>query len=132
MARYCATHLVPKRVPPIRANSSQGSVLRVEGDIVDCVDVLVAVRDAVRAVALEREVVLGILCVYVLDGHATLDAPEGKTCVIIRSLTRARHNKYRVALVVWDFTYVMSILIIELLFGCYGCRQNIQTQVNKT
>ena len=52
-------HLVPKRVPAVGADRGQGSVLWVEGDVVDCVDVLVAVRHAVRAVALEREVVLG-------------------------------------------------------------------------
>ena len=75
-------HLIPKRVSPVRANSSQGSVLRVEGNVVDSVDVLIAVRDAVGAVALEREVVLGVLRVHVLDGHAALDAPEGKTCAI--------------------------------------------------
>ena len=51
-----------------------------EGDVVDRVDVLVTVRDAVRPVALEREVVLGVLRVDVLDGHATLDTSEGETC----------------------------------------------------
>lgn len=51
----------------------------VEGNVVDSVDVLVTLVDSVRSVTLEREVVLWVLCVHVLDGHPTLHASQGKS-----------------------------------------------------
>ena len=51
----------------------------VEGDVVDRVDVLEAVGNAVRAVALEGEVVLRVRRVHVLDGHPTLHAAKRET-----------------------------------------------------
>ena len=70
--------LVPEGVPAVRPHGGQGAVHRVEGDVVDGVDVLEALGDAVGAVALEGEVVLGVLRVHVLDGHATLNAAKGE------------------------------------------------------
>lgn len=46
--------------------------------VTDSVDVLDVACGAIRAVTLEGEVVLRVLRIHVVDGHASLDAAQGK------------------------------------------------------
>jgi len=67
---------VPVAEPAVRAHSGERSVMWMEADVVDGEDVLEAVVRAVRAMTFEREVVLRVNGVHVLNGYPALDAAQ--------------------------------------------------------
>ena len=82
---------VPVAVPTVAAGGRERLVLRVEDDTVNSEDVLCALR-RVRSMALEREVLLRVRGLQVLDAHSTLDAPDRKTCTQTE-ITTLQHSR---------------------------------------
>lgn len=79
---------VPETKATIAAYRGQSHVHRMEHNVIDSVDVLrlVGLR-RLATVTLEREVVLGIVCLHVLNGHASFDRAEsepGRTLVLVQ------------------------------------------------
>lgn len=75
--------LVPEVEGPVRAARAEGSVNGVEGDGVDAVDVcLAAVGGVGLPVALETEIVVFVLLLYVLDCTAAFYAADGEAAAV--------------------------------------------------
>ena len=51
---------------------------RVEGDVVDGVDILKAAGNPIGAVTFERKVIFRVNCVHILNGNSALHATQSK------------------------------------------------------
>lgn len=101
--------LVPEGVGAVGADRGQRAVHRVEGDVVHRVDILEAAAGGCGAVALEREVVLGVGRVHVLDGHAALHAAEREARRLLRLLV-AEHGDAAVLVLQYNNTFALQYL----------------------
>ncbi len=77
--QLCPGVLVPEAELTVTSARSQCLVDRVKSNVVDSVNILGLVgRGRLASVALECEIVLGVGCLHVLDGHTALDAAQGE------------------------------------------------------
>lgn len=67
---------IPEAEATIGPNSGQRAMWWMERDVVHRKYVLIAIVGAVGSMAFEREIVLGVLRVHVMDGHASFDASQ--------------------------------------------------------
>lgn len=72
--------LVPEGKAAIGAHRRQGSMHRMKCNVVDGIYILETVGDSIRPVAFEREVVLWVLRIGILDGYSPFDRAQSESC----------------------------------------------------
>ena len=72
------SYLVPERESSVGPNCSECSMTWMKCYIIDCVNVLKSIGNAIRAMAFKCEIVLWILSVYVLNGNSPFYASQSK------------------------------------------------------
>lgn len=77
--------LVPEMECPVATRGTEGAVLRVEGYRIDGVDVRILAAGWGGAMAFEREIRAAVLVLDVLDGTASLHAPNSEPASVVEA-----------------------------------------------